>query len=123
MKTLSKEMERRRHKRFHVVGSPIAMMSPGPSVPGKVTCISPESVEIVYDAIGGVMPAETEALDILAADFIRPIYLESLSVEVVSDHAAGGPRAPAERKRVLAFKRMTAEQRHQLQSFIYSFAY
>lgn len=123
MKTLSKAMERRRYKRFYVVGRPIAMMSPGPSAPGKVTCISTESVEIVYDAIGGAKPAETEALDILAADFTRPVYLEDLPVKVISDHAAGGPRGAAGRKRVLAFERMTVEQRNQLQSFIYSFAY
>jgi len=123
MKISSKPMERRRHKRFAVIGSPIAMMSPGPSIPGKVTCISPESVEIVYDQINGTKLTETDELDILAADFARPIYLEGLPVKMISDLAASGFRDPTARKRVLAFDQMTADQRNQLQSFIYSFAY
>ena len=123
MKIRSKPMERRRHKRFAVIGSPVAMMGPGPSIPGKVICISPESVEIVYDPINGTSLAEAGELDILAADFARPVYLERLPVKVISDCAAGGFREPTARKRVLAFDRMTANQRNQLQSFIYSFAY
>jgi hypothetical protein len=123
MKIFSKPMERRRHKRFAVMGSPIALMSPGPSIPGKVTRISPESVEIVYDQLNGTQLAEDGALDIVAADFVRPIYLEGLPVKVISDRAAGDIRDQAARKRVLAFDRMTADQRNQLQSFIYSFAY
>ena len=123
MKILSKPMERRRHKRFAVIGSPIAMMSPGPSIPGKVTCISPESVEIVYDQINGTKLTETDELDILAADFARPIYLERLPVKVISDAATSGFTGLTARKRVLAFDRMTADQRNQLQGFIYSFAY
>jgi len=123
MKISSKPMERRRHKRFAVIGSPIAMMSPGPSIPGKVTCISPESVEIVYDQLNGTKLAESGELDILAADFVRPIYLEGLPVKVISDRADCGFRNRKARKRVLAFNRMTADQRNQLQSFIYSFAF
>ena len=123
MKILSKQTERRRHKRFAVIGSPIAMMSPGPSIPGKVTCISPESVEIVYDQLNGTKLAESGELDILAADFVRPIYLEGLPVKMISDLAASGFRDPTARKRVLAFDQMTADQRNQLQSFIYSFTY
>lgn len=123
MKISSKPMERRRHKRFAVIGSPIAMMSPGPSIPGKVTCISPESVEIVYDQLNGTKLAESGELDILAADFVRPIYLEGLPVKVISERAASGFKDLTARKQVLAFDRMTADKRNQLQSFIYSFAY
>jgi hypothetical protein len=123
MKIFSKPMERRHHKRFDVIGCPVALMSPGPSIPGKVTRISPKSVEIVYEQVNGTKLAETDALDILAADFVRPIYLEGLPVKVVSDGAASGTASPTVRKRVLAFDRMTADQRNQLQSFIYSFAY
>jgi hypothetical protein len=99
------------------------MMSPGPSMPGKVTCISPDSVEIVYDQINGTQLAETEELDILAADFVRPIYLEGLPVKLISDDSASGFRDLTARKRVLVFDHLTTDQRNQLQSFIYSFAY
>jgi hypothetical protein len=123
MKIMSKPLERRRHKRFAVMGSPIAMMSPGPSMPGKVTRISPDSVEIVYEQLNGTKLAEIGELDILAADFVRPIYLEGLPVKVISDRAAKGFADQTTRKRVLGFDRMTADQRNQLQSFIYSLAY
>jgi hypothetical protein len=123
MKILSKQTERRHHKRFAVIGSPVAMMKPGPSRPGKVTCISPDSVEIVYDQINGTQLAETDELDILAADFVRPIYLEGLPVKLISDDSASGFRDLRARKRVLVFDHLTTNQRNQLQSFIYSFAY
>jgi hypothetical protein len=123
MKILSKAVERRRHKRLAVMGSPVAIMKPGPSRPGKVTRISATSVEIIYDSIDSERPAETGELDILAADFVRPVYLERLPVRMVSDSATSGNTGPPVRKRVLAFDRMTADQHNQLQSFIYSFAY
>jgi hypothetical protein len=124
MKILSKPMERRRHKRLAVIGSPIAIMSLGPSVPGKVTRISPESVEIVYEQVNGTTPpAETGQLDIIAADFARPICLEGLPVKLISEGTVNGNSSASPRKRVLAFDGMTADQRNQLQSFIYSFAY
>jgi hypothetical protein len=80
-------------------------------------------VEIVYEQLNGTPLAEAGALDIIAADFVRPIYLEGLPVKVISDRAAGDIRDQAARKRVLAFDPLTADQRNQLQSFIYSFAY
>lgn len=123
MKILSKAVERRRHKRLAVMGSPVAIMKPGPSRPGKVTRISATSVEIIYDSIDSARPDDTGELDILAADFVRPVYLERLPVRMVSDSATSGNTGPPVRKRVLAFDRMTADQHNQLQSFIYSFAY
>jgi hypothetical protein len=120
---VSEAIERRRQKRMAVIGNPVALMRPGPSQPGKVTCIGVESVEIVYDSVNEINPVATEELDILAADFVRPVYLERIPVKVISDSAASGTPNPKAHKRVLAFDRMTAEQRNQLQSFIYSFAY
>lgn len=116
-------MERRRQKRMAVIGNPVALMSPGPSRPGKVTCIGIERVEIVSDSVNETNPVATEQLGILAADFVRPVYLERLPVKMISDGSAGGNSSPSARKRVLAFDRMTADQRNQLQSFIYSFGY
>lgn len=123
MKIFSKTAERRRCKRLDVIGCPVAIMKPGPSRPGKVTRISTECVEILYDPIDSAQPDETGELDILAADFVRPVCLERLPVKMVSDRAASGKEGLSVRKRVLAFDRMTADQRNQLQSFIYSFAY
>jgi len=123
MRILSKPIERRRHKRFGVIGSPIARMSPGPSVPGKVTRISPESVEILYVAVPDRNPVDTEEIDILAADFVRPVCLERLPVRLISDVSTTGGAGPTARRRVLGFNGITPEQRNQLQSFIYSFAY
>lgn len=124
MKILSQTGERRRHERMAVIGCPIAIMKPGPGGPGKVTRISSESIEIVYDPIGSPPPDETGELDILAADFVRPVCLQRLPVRMVSDTAADdADSVPRVRKRVLAFDRMTADQRNQLQSFICSFAY
>jgi hypothetical protein len=123
MKKPLRTPERRHQKRCAVIGNPVAMMSPGPAVPGKVTCISPESVEIVYDQVNGTRLSETERLDILAADFVHPIYLEGLPVKIISDRAANASSNPMARKRVLAFDRLSGDQRNQLQSFIYSFAY
>jgi len=123
MKILSKAVERRRHKRLAVMGSPVAIMKPGPSRPGKVTRISATSVEIIYDSIDSARPDDTDELDILAADFVRPVYLERLPVRMVSDSATSDNTGPPVRKRVLAFDPMTADQHNQLQSFIYSFAY
>lgn len=123
MKILSQPGERRRQKRMAVIGCPVAIMKPGPPKPGKITRISSESIEIVYDPIGSPPPGATGELDILAADFVRPVCLQRLPVKMVSDTAAGGNIGLPVRKRVLAFDRMTADQRNQLQSFICSFAY
>jgi hypothetical protein len=106
-----------------VIGNPVVLMRPGPSRPGKVTCIGIESVEIVYDSVNEINPVATKELDILAADFVRPVYLGRLPVKMISDGSAGGNSSSTTRKRVLAFDRMTADQRNQLQSFIYSFGY
>jgi hypothetical protein len=106
-----------------VIGSPIARMSPGPSVPGKVTRISPESVEILYVAVPDRNPVDTEEIDILAADFVRPVRLERFPVRLISDVSTTGGAGPTARRRVLGFNGITPEQRNQLQSFIYSFAY
>jgi len=123
VKILSKAVERRRQKRLDVIGSPVALMRPGPSRLGKITRIGIESVEIVYDSVNDTNPTATEELDILAADFVRPVCLERLPVKVISDNRASGTKNPVARKRVLAFDRLTADQCNQLQSFIYSFAY
>lgn len=120
---LFETLERRRYKRLAVIGYPVAIMKPGPSRPGKVTRISTESAEIIYDSIDSAQPGETGELDILAADFVRPVCLERLPVKMVSDRAADGKKGTPVRTRVLAFDRITADQRNQLQSFIYSFAY
>lgn len=123
MRIVSKPIERRRQKRMAVIGNPVVLMRPGPSRPGKVTCIGIESVEIVYDSVNEINPVATKELDILAADFVRPVYLGRLPVKMISDGSAGGNSSSTTRKRVLAFDRMTADQRNQLQSFIYSFGY
>jgi hypothetical protein len=124
VKILSGKIERRRHKRLGVIGSPVAMMSPGPSTPGRVTRISTGSVEIVFDpAAAAAPPAETGRLDIIAADFARPVCLQGLPFKLISDGLSNGRSGPPVCKRVLAFDRMTADQCRQLQSFIYSFAY
>jgi hypothetical protein len=123
MKIFAKAMERRRLKRLAVIGIPVAIMRPGPPQPGKVTRISLDSVEIVYEQAGGANPAETGELDIFAADFVRPVYLERIPVKVISDGAANGTTNPKAHKRVLAFDRLTTDQCNQLQSFIYSFGY
>jgi hypothetical protein len=123
VKSLSGKTERRRHKRLGVIGSPIALMSPGPATPGRVTRISNGSVEIVFDPAAAAPPAETGRLDIIAADFARPVCLQGLPFKLISDGLSNGRSGPPVCKRVLAFDRMTADQRRQLQSFIYSFAY
>jgi hypothetical protein len=123
MKNVAKAIERRRLKRLAVIGSPVAIMRPGPPRPGKVTRISLDSVEIVYERVNGAKPDETGELDIFAADFVRPVCLERLPVKTISDSSTGSVRDSAARKRVLGFDRITPDQRNQLQSFIYSFAY
>ncbi|RPJ13123.1 MAG: hypothetical protein EHM37_07900 [Deltaproteobacteria bacterium] len=123
MKIFAKAMERRRLKRLAVIGIPVAIMRPGPPRPGKVTRISLDSVEIVYEQAGGANPAETVELDIFAADFVRPVCLDRLPVKMISDSSTSSLRDPAARKRVLGFDPITPDQRNQLQSFIYSFAY
>ncbi len=123
MKIFAKVTERRRLKRQTVIGSPVAIMRPGPPWPGKVTRISLDSVEIVYEQVSVANPAETGELDIFAADFVRPVCLERLPVKMISDSSTSGFRDPAARKRVLGFDHITPDQRNQLQSFIYSFAY
>jgi hypothetical protein len=123
MKLFVKTPERRRHKRMAVIGCPVAIIKPGPLRPGKVTRISAESVEIIYDFTDSAQPGGTGELDILAADFVWPICLERIPVRTVSDSPTDGATASTARRRVLAFDGMTADQRHELQSFIYSFAY
>jgi len=123
MKILAQPGERQRCRRMAVIGCPVAIMRPGLPRPGKVTRINSESIEIIYDPIDSPPPGETGELDILAADFVRPVCLQRLPVKMLSDTAAKGYIGPPVRKRVLAFDRMTADQRNQLQSFICSFAY
>ena len=126
MKAMSKTLERRRHKRFTVTGKPLAVMSPGPAKPGQVTRISDEAAEILYNSADGSKMADTDELNILVADFARGLYLERIPVKTISDDsaAAGGGRWDDRiRKRVVAFGKLTADQKCQLHSFIASFGY
>jgi hypothetical protein len=100
-------------------------MRPGPSRPGRVTLISKGAAEIVYDCTLGQALSDTDELDILVADFTRGLYLKGIPVRTISDHetAGGGkPERSGLRKRVVAFGRLTADQRHQLEGFISVYA-
>jgi hypothetical protein len=118
-------MDRRRHKRHAVIGSPLAVMRPGPSRPGKLLRISKVAAEIIYCQVNGAGEATTDELDVLVPDFARGIFLERIPVKTVSDFPAP-PLAAREhdyeqvRKRVVSFEKLTPDQQGQLQSFIWS---
>jgi hypothetical protein len=126
MKLFAKAPERRHQKRFSVMGKPLALLRPGPARPGQVTRISSDTVEIGYDQLNGGHLPETDEIDIVAADFGQVFLLERIPVKTISDRAEkptdDRPYSSA-RKRVLAFTHLTADQRSQLQSFIYTLAY
>jgi hypothetical protein len=125
MKLFAKPSERRHQKRFSVIGKPLALLRPGPARPGQVTRISLDTVEIAYDQVNGSNLPETSEFDIVAADFGQVVLLQRIPVKMISDRAekATGDRpSSSARKRVLAFGDLTADQRSQLQGFIYSYA-
>lgn len=125
MKRLTKPLDRRRCKRFSVVGKPLAVMRPGPGQPGLVTRISREAVEIFYNVTNGSKVADTDELDILVADFTRGLHLQRIPVITVSDCSAepsGHFSCSNLRKRIVAFGNLTGNQRSELQSFIHAYA-
>jgi hypothetical protein len=127
MKSHSKTLERRHHKRFAVTGNPLAVMRPAPSRPGKLLRISKDAAEIIYcqtDSITGTMTAE---IDILVPDFTRGIFLDGIPMKTISDMPVAKSAAIEDeydcmRKRVVKFEKLTSEQLGQLQSLIYSYA-
>jgi len=127
MKSHSKTLERRHHRRLGVTRNPLAMMRPAPSSPGKLLCISEEAAEIIYCQIDGSCETETDELDILVPDFTRGLYLERIPVKTVVDRPATTSVADTNgyermRKRVVSFGKLTADQIGRLQSFICSYA-
>jgi hypothetical protein len=120
MKIFSKKLDRRRCQRFAVVGKPLAVMKPGPDQPGRVTQISTEAVEISYITDGSKV-ADTDELDILVADFTRGLHLQWIPVQTISD-CSSEECDHFVRKRIVAFGKLTGDQRRDLQSFIRAYA-